>query len=182
MVYNVRTLRLLALLRCPYLLVSQKPTTSEHQTPVPVPHWLGTAFLHIHSPEPVDMTEKLKLIVAGCRDFTDYSSAEIHLDLFFTEFPECSTIISGGASGADSIGERYAKERGHPLEVYRAQWSKHGRSAGPIRNKLMSERGTHLLAFWDGKSRGTANMIMNARNQGLWIRVISVNEGYNEKH
>lgn len=116
----------------------------------------------------------MKLIVSGCRSYTDYREAEMHLDKFFWEFPECTTIISGGASGADSLGERYAKERGMSLEVYRARWGTYGSSAGPIRNRKMAERGTHLLCFWDGESRGTANMLKNAREKRLWVRVVNI--------
>ncbi len=50
-------------------------------------------------------------------------------------------------------------------------WDIHGKSAGHIRNAEMADYADALIAFWDGKSRGTANMIENARKRGLKIKI-----------
>ena len=68
-------------------------------------------------------------------------------------------ILSGCASGADAIGERYAKENGFKVEKYPADWETYGRSAGPKRNKQMAEVCDYVICFWDEKSKGTKSMI-----------------------
>lgn len=105
----------------------------------------------------------MKLIIAGGRDFSQcdmVASAVAHAANRMGKFVgDISEIVSGGASGADACGEEYAKAAGIPLKVFPADWDKHGRAAGPIRNQQMAEYADGLLCFWDGKSRGTANML-----------------------
>lgn len=72
---------------------------------------------------------------------------------------EIATVISGVARGADLDGERWAYEYGVPVERYPADWDKYGRKAGPIRNQQMADVADALIALWDGKSRGTRDMI-----------------------
>jgi hypothetical protein len=82
-------------------------------------------------------------------------------------------IISGTARGADRMGEQYAVD--HHLEVdrYPADWDRYGRSAGYQRNVQMAKVATHLIAFWDGESRGTKHMINIAKELDLTIRVFN---------
>jgi hypothetical protein len=61
--------------------------------------------------------------------------------------------------GADYIGECYAADRGYTVEPYPAEWSLYGKRAGYVRNVAMGDVGDALIAFWDGKSKGTAMMI-----------------------
>ena len=113
----------------------------------------------------------MKVIIAGGRDFDDYALMKRKLDhLFSKRMPD--EIVSGGARGADALGEDYSKECGIPLKIFKADWEKHGRAAGHIRNAEMADYGTHLVAFWDGVSRGTKNMIETAKKKGLDVRVI----------
>lgn len=88
------------------------------------------------------------------------------------EKKEDVVIISGHASGADALGERYAQERGFLLETYPADWKVLGKADGPIRNAKMAEVADALIAFWDGKSRGTKNMIDTATKRGLKVAVV----------
>ena len=80
---------------------------------------------------------------------------------------ECSsiprTVISGGAKGADSLGEQFAKEFGYGRTIFLPQWDKYGKSAGFRRNQQIVDACDMVLAFWDGKSRGTADTILKAR-------------------
>ena len=78
-----------------------------------------------------------------------------------------SLVVSGTASGADQYGEIWARACGLSVDRYPADWTKHGKAAGPIRNRLMAENADALVAVWDGKSRGTRNMIDEARKRGL---------------
>jgi len=79
--------------------------------------------------------------------------------------------VSGTARGADQLGERYAKERGYFIQRFPADWNAYGKAAGYIRNRKMAEYADALIAFWDGKSRGTLNMISLAKECGLQIRI-----------
>lgn len=74
---------------------------------------------------------------------------------------EITEVISGGAEGVDSEAQHFASHMGHdgtPFKLFSADWKKHGRAAGPIRNKQMAEYGHALLLIWDGESRGSFNM------------------------
>ena len=117
----------------------------------------------------------IRCIVAGGRGFADYDKTCEALDHYFGEAytrGDTVTIISGGAHGADHMGEMYAKDQGLDLETYPAQWDKYGKSAGYRRNEVMAKTATHLVAFWDGKSRGTKHMIDLATTHGLTVRVV----------
>jgi hypothetical protein len=111
------------------------------------------------------------VIVAGGRDFDDYELLCRKLDIILKNQTEV-VIVSGAARGADTLGERYAKERGYPVHPFPALWNKYGRRAGFIRNAEMLNYSDALVAFWDGKSRGTAHMIKIAREKGLPTRVV----------
>ena len=100
----------------------------------------------------------MRIIVAGGRDFNDYELLCRKLD-FFLSSTENPVIVCGEARGADSLGKRYALERGIPVISFPADWDRYGKSAGFRRNKEMAANADALVAFWDGKSRGTANMI-----------------------
>ena len=118
------------------------------------------------------MQEAVRIITAGGRDFGDYRLLADTLDSLLTELEtDDITIVSGGCRGADTLGERYASEHGIPIKVFPADWKTWGRAAGPIRNRQMAEFASAghgiLIAFWDGKSRGTASMIRLAGQYGL---------------
>ena len=111
-----------------------------------------------------------RVIIAGSRGFDDYQTLSESCD-FFLKNKENVVIISGHAVGADQLGERYANERGYPLEVYPADWKTYGKSAGFKRNEQMGDIANALIAFWDGESHGTKHMIEYARSKGLKIRI-----------
>lgn len=98
----------------------------------------------------------MKVIIAGSRTIC----LPHHLEAAIKNAPFSITeIVSGGARGADRLGEEYAREYLIPLKRYPADWDKHGRIAGFIRNEEMSHYADALIALWDGESRGTAHMI-----------------------
>ena len=115
----------------------------------------------------------LKVIVAGSRRFKDYKIVKSALDYYLANQDEVE-IVSGCAGGVDSLGERYAEEKGIPVKKFPALWDKHGKAAGPIRNKQMAEYADALVLFWDGTSPGSRNMFENARKMGLKIREIKI--------
>lgn len=123
------------------------------------------------------MKTDFRVIIAGSHTFTDYPLLVQKCDNILSGIRRNSNIviISGTARGADRLGEKYASERGFPIRRFPANWSRDGRAAGPIRNALMADNADALIAFWDGQSRGTKNMIDNAREKGLAVRIINYN-------
>ena len=100
----------------------------------------------------------MKVIIAGGRDFDSfYDADEFFSRCFFDR--EITEVISGGARGADKIGEDIASSYYIDTKIFPAKWDEHGKAAGYIRNKEMAEYANALLAFWDGKSKGTKHMI-----------------------
>lgn len=114
----------------------------------------------------------MKVIIAGSRGIT--TMGELHQamkDAFKGELVVATEIVSGGARGVDAIGEAWGRQRGLKVKRFPADWKTHGRRAGPIRNRQMAEYADVLVAVWDGRSRGTENMIATAMALGLRVHV-----------
>jgi predicted Rossmann fold nucleotide-binding protein DprA/Smf involved in DNA uptake len=117
----------------------------------------------------------MRVIIAGSRGFNDYETLYTNCEEAIHKDPsEEIVIISGGAKGADKLGESYAKSKGYKLEIYPANWDAFGKSAGYKRNEQMAEKADCLIAFWDGTSKGTKHMIDIARRKKLRIFIVSV--------
>jgi hypothetical protein len=82
-----------------------------------------------------------------------------------------SEVVSGTANGADQAGEKWAEQHGVRVHQMPADWSEHGKRAGPLRNEAMADLAQGLIAVWDGRSAGTRHMIEIARKRGLRIFV-----------
>lgn len=115
-----------------------------------------------------------KIIIAGGRDFMDYNLLKEKVNKILQEkkVTHKIVIISGCARGADTLGLCYASENAFDVEEYPAEWDKYGKKAGYMRNVEMAENADALIAFWDGKSKGTKHMIDIATERNLPIRVI----------
>ena len=112
---------------------------------------------------------ELRVIIAGGRDFDDYKL----LEKTMTELDfNIKCIISGTADGADTLGELWAEEHQIPIKRFPPKWNVYRRRAGPVRNEQMAVYGDYLIAFWDGKSKGTKNMINTMKRKGKHGRVI----------
>lgn len=107
------------------------------------------------------MKEFNNIGIVGSRLFNDYEFMKRILDRFFS----CKIIVSGGAKGADNLAEKYAKENNIATIIFPAEWDRYGKSAGFKRNKIIVDNSDLIIAFWDGKSKGTANTIKLAREQ-----------------
>jgi len=70
------------------------------------------------------------------------------------------------------VQKKYANERGYPIKQFPADWNKYGKSAGYKRNEEMAKYADALIAFWDGKSKGTKHMIDLAKRYGLKVKVV----------
>lgn len=122
----------------------------------------------------------MKICIAGGRDFDNYDVLARVVDQVIAELPAPITIVSGKAKGADSLGERYAQERGLDVLLFPADWKKHGRGAGPIRNAQMADEADMLIAFWDRSSRGTKNMIGQMQRRGKPYKVFDYSGELNQ--
>jgi hypothetical protein len=111
----------------------------------------------------------MRWIITWGRDFDDY---EVLKRAAGKAIRPGDVIISGGAKGADSLGELFAERNNLELERYPAEWDKYGKGAGFRRNHRMSLIADGCLAFWDGKSGGTKNMIENAHKARLTTLVV----------
>jgi hypothetical protein len=114
----------------------------------------------------------MKTIIAGGRDINlPHIVEEAVQDSGFL----ISEIVSGRATGVDTLGENWALENKLPIAKFPADWNKHGKSAGYIRNSEMAKYAEALIAIWNGKSKGTKNMIDTANRLGLkvYIHMIS---------
>ena len=112
----------------------------------------------------------MKVIIAGGRNFNDY---EMLCELCNKALSRQTVveIVSGTAKGADQLGERYAIDKGYSIKRFPADWDEYGKRAGYKRNAEMAGYADALIAFWDGKSRGTKHMIDLAREANLKIKV-----------
>lgn len=115
----------------------------------------------------------MKILICGSRHFKDYELLEKVLDEYEGRI---NTIIHGMARGADILGGKYAKL--HSIEVleFPALWGQYGNRAGPIRNAQMLREGLPdlVIAFRGPNSRGTQNMINQARKAGIETKVIEI--------
>ena len=118
-------------------------------------------------------TAIFRVIIAGSRGFSDFPGLCAYCDMVLSRKAQKGQIvvISGHCDGADLMGEQYARIKGYAVEVHLADWTRYGRAAGPRRNKEMALCADALIAFWDGQSRGTKNMIDEARAAVLPVRV-----------
>jgi len=98
----------------------------------------------------------MNIAIVGSRGFTSYAYLEKSLEIYFGFIDK---IISGGATGADSLGARYAKEHDIPLQVFLPDWKTYGNSAGFLRNEKIVEAADVVVAYWDGESHGTRHSI-----------------------
>lgn len=112
-----------------------------------------------------------RVIIAGSRSFDDYDMLVKTMDMVLQNITDEIQVVCGMAAGADTLGERYAKERGYQIAYFPADWKKYGRAAGFNRNQEMAKNADALVAFWDGKSKGTKHMLDIAQRYGLRVRL-----------
>ena len=113
----------------------------------------------------------MKLIIAGSRTFTDYQKL---CQVLAPDRHRVTQVLTGGARGADQLGYRWAWKHAIRHHLFRADWERFGKSAGMRRNHQMAQAGDVLIAFWDGKSPGTAHMVQCMRQLGKPVVVIRV--------
>lgn len=116
----------------------------------------------------------MKVLVAGSRTIDDRRIVEEAIDE--SPFsPYHGELITGDAQGVDEQARELANLYSHiELNVFEADWEKHGVSAGPIRNEEMVDEADALIAIWDGSSTGTRHTVARALSEGLdvYVKVI----------
>lgn len=123
------------------------------------------------------------ILVAGSRSYNNYTEFAYVMDFVLSEQNKHNIpieIVSGGATGADALAERYADEREYMKHIMPAEWDKYGKRAGFIRNSAMHEylagfsvHARGCICFWDEESKGTAHNFELADKYGTPIKVFS---------
>lgn len=118
----------------------------------------------------------MKLIIAGSRDIEDYALVRslVMKSGFWKKYGRSIEVVCGMARGIDRVGLDFAKKNNLQWHEMPADWDKHGKAAGHIRNSEMADVADGLLAVWDGKSPGTKGMIDIARKKGLEVKAYEV--------
>ena len=104
----------------------------------------------------------MKVVIAGSRTITNMALLEesIKFSVFNGKITE---VVSGTAIGADQLGEAWALKNDIPVTKMPADWNKHGKGAGHIRNADMAKYGDGAIVLWDGESKGALSMIKNIK-------------------
>lgn len=120
----------------------------------------------------------MKVIIAGSRNIIDFALWHVKTAIEDAKLVgiEITEVVSGGARGIDWCGEQYAIANDIPYKVFHADWKRFGVGAGPLRNVEMAEYADALIAIWDGKSKGTLDMItrMWLLNKPVFVRTVEV--------
>ena len=114
----------------------------------------------------------MRLAVVGTRTFERADLVDTHLDRWRETHADL-VVVSGGAMGADRLAASYAKRHNLPLIQYRADWARHGRRAGALRNKQIVDNADAVIAFWDEQSPGTRITLDMAARSGIPATVIT---------
>lgn len=118
----------------------------------------------------------MNIIVCGSRTITDRKFVEGTLDRLTARLDEVLVIV-GDAKGVDRLAFDWAMKNGFTVRRHYADWDKHKKAAGPIRNReMIADAGPKagVIALWDGESPGTADCIAQARKAGLKVKVVRV--------
>lgn len=114
-------------------------------------------------------TVPLRVLVCGGRNYDDRSTVYRVLDGIHARTP-IHCIIGGGATGADHIGAVWSVSRNIPdFARFDADWTMHGKAAGPLRNQRMLDEGKPNLVIAFAGGRGTADMVRRARVAGITV-------------
>ncbi len=117
----------------------------------------------------------MKLAIVGTRTFDDWAMFKRIMNTLTAKFDDI-LVVSGGAKGADKMAKNWAWENGYSCRIHHADWDKHGKAAGPIRNTELAndlEPGDRAIAWWDGRSPGTRHAIEKIRKRpGVKLKII----------
>ncbi len=109
----------------------------------------------------------MKLAIVGSR-----TCPQIDIEKYLDETPD--TIISGGAIGADTLAHEYALKKGIKFIELKPDYKSHGKIAPLVRNRLIVDECDSVLAFWDGKSKGTKFVIDYATKMNKPVKTVYI--------
>ena len=109
--------------------------------------------------------KKIKLVIFGSRNITNEKYLLLAFKRSGINIEDIKEIVSGGARGADTLGELFAIKHHLPIIRLLPNWDKHGKKAGIIRNTTMALYSDYGIGIWDGESRGTEHMIKEMKNK-----------------
>ena len=122
----------------------------------------------------------IRVLIAGSRDFNDFELLDKAVKHYLKQYSlhrQDIEVVSGGARGADKLGEQFANKYSIKLTIFPADWNTYGKSAGYIRNeqmiKYIGDTGI-VFAFWDGQSHGTAHTIKLANKYNIKVHIIRI--------
>lgn len=133
------------------------------------------------------LNKPFRVIIAGSRDFRDYEYLKKMMNIILSKVNDEIVIVSGTATGADFLGEHYARERGFKIMRYPAPWNEvdgkpkneigtrsdgyaYWKKAGHVRNMQMAENADACVVFRIKMSSGSTDMIKIAENKKLLLR------------
>lgn len=115
----------------------------------------------------------MKVVVSGSRVFGNPLEATAHIVGRITQLPPDTILIHGSALFTDRICAHTARVAGLEVISYPADWHRHGKRAGIVRNGIMLDQQPDLvLVFWNGVSKGTKHMIDEARRRKLNLELV----------
>ncbi len=115
----------------------------------------------------------MKVLICGSRTWENTPRLYAELDRLVGNKVR-STVITGGAIGADKLADDWANIRKHDRIICPANWRGHGKAAGPIRNRLMLDLCPDMvIAFFDGDSPGTRDCVNEAKRRGIHVEEIA---------
>lgn len=109
----------------------------------------------------------MRVAIVGSRGFSNLAAVRLEV----AALDRGTIVVSGGAEGVDQVAAACARQRGLIVEELFADWDRFGKSAGPIRNAALVDRADRVIAFWDGRSRGTLDTIRKAGAAGKPIEI-----------
>jgi len=113
----------------------------------------------------------MKLAIIGSRTFNNYELLQETLEPYK---PKLTLVVSGAARGADKLGEYWARENKIETLIFPADWDKHGKKAGFIRNEDIIKNCDCCIAFWDGESKGTKHSISLCEKYNKPVKIVYI--------
>lgn len=112
----------------------------------------------------------MKVIIAGSRSIEDQRLVG---EAIRSSGFDITEVCDGGANGVDCLGAVWARTNCIPVKTFLANWHEEGKAAGPIRNTKMAKYADALIAVWDGKSKGTQDMVakMKDANKPVYLHL-----------
>lgn len=125
--------------------------------------------------EILEIVEACKMVaVVGTIGYSNTEQFDAWVKYYTSHIEKLCFVSGGETSGADALIEQYASVNENNMLVYYPNYNEHGKSAPLIRNQRIVDAADVMIAFWDGKSTGTAHVIGLAKKKGIPIRIINI--------